>query len=156
MSSHIRAPKARKINSYNISRNPSTITTEVTENSVLRTAEKDCLNYEKLEKRNSIEDIRKTNLMMEYEQVCFDENEYEIKERERRLSMLKEINGIMNQTKHAGFSKTKLNNIERCENPFEKNFRSEEQLNLEKCKSYNISSKSQGINKGKLDSTKLI
>ena len=150
MSCQIRAPKAKKVNSYNISRNNTTVNSENVDSN---TPSNNKITFTmSLEKRNSIEDIRKTNLMMEYEQICFDESENEMKERVRRLSVLKEINDIVNKQKPVYYQYQQ--NIERCENPFDKNFISMgEEMKLEKIKSNIESSK---LNLKELDSRNII
>lgn len=118
MSTQIRAPKAKKINSYLLSRTPNS-----DNNFTSKSLELDlmCLNVR--EKRNSQE--KRLLCSQEEEKVCFECQESEYYDQIRNLSVLREINDIVNKPKSFDGSKSFLKDrINRCENPFRKNFES--------------------------------
>lgn len=118
MSHQIRAPKARKVNSYNIVKSSN-----LSNNVVCAPRITDFASFGK---RNSDDNIRKFNFM-ENEEVCFEEIESEFDDHLKKFSFLKEINDIVNQQKKPELS---YNAIERCENPFLKNFKNDEKKTI--------------------------
>lgn len=118
MSTQIRAPKAKKINSYLLSRTPvnqSNFTHNAMETEKIKET------FASLEKRNS--EVNLIKYKGEEEKVCFESIESDIYDQLRKNSVLKEINEIVNKPRSfdntQNYTKQK---ILRCENPFSKNF----------------------------------
>lgn len=140
MSTRIRAPKAKKVNSYNInaySDKRSFHDKGETPSTPFRGDDRNSARVLVLGKMNSEENLRKNAFfeLIKNEEVCFEGFESEIEEQMKKLSVVSEINQIFSQpTKRflldefnhiSNFGEIrdfKVNPIERCENPFKKNF----------------------------------
>lgn len=110
MKNQIRAPKARKVNSYmvNSSNRDSSPFHQMT-----------ISDFPRLEKRNSDNNIHSNLLDFdEDDHICLESNESEFQEQVNKLSVISEILQIVSQPT----SSELRGSIERCENPFSKNF----------------------------------
>eukprot|EP00340_Litonotus_pictus_P005036 CAMPEP_0170518908 /NCGR_PEP_ID=MMETSP0209-20121228/4501_1 /TAXON_ID=665100 ORGANISM="Litonotus pictus, Strain P1" /NCGR_SAMPLE_ID=MMETSP0209 /ASSEMBLY_ACC=CAM_ASM_000301 /LENGTH=277 /DNA_ID=CAMNT_0010804659 /DNA_START=28 /DNA_END=862 /DNA_ORIENTATION=+ len=110
MKNQIRAPKARKVNSY-----------MVKSSNIIATASLQMTISEfvpVLEKRNSENNLHCRNAPTENDCFCIESIESEFDEQVNKLSVLREINGIFSQQEYPLVSSP----IDRCENPFSKNW----------------------------------
>lgn len=113
MKSQIRAPKARKVNSYMVKSSNGDFSSPFQQATIT--------DFPKLEKRNSDNNIQSNLLNFDDEDLICLEIESEFREEVNKLSVISEIKQIFSQPT----SSELRNSIERCENPFSKNFPNE-------------------------------
>jgi hypothetical protein len=118
MKSQIRAPKARKVNSYMVKSSNEDYSSHYQQMVIS--------DFPKLEKRNSDNNIHNNLLNFDDEDhICLESIESEFREQVNKLSVISEIKQIVSQPTSIELRTS----IERCENPFSKNFPEHENEN---------------------------